>query len=448
MPSPVVAGYIRVSSARQRDESDSPASQRQRLEAAGCTTIYQDLAVSGFKLEQRRKATGFQQLITDITAGKIGRLLSVRLDRVARRDQIVIELAELCHQHGVEFATLSGGPVNVSTATGWLQVKVQSIFGEHYSRALSESIRAGYAGLHQAGIPARSAASLPFHLQRQQGTRHGVEPSPHWPAARRAVERIISGAWSIPQAARFLHEAAGLRGDSSDLKRWLRSPALIGHMPSRGGTAITMRSVYPPLIDEAERQQLLAILAATRGRKLPGTGPARLLTGICRCAICGGAMSYESVKRPAATYWYVRCRRQTCNRRAVAAGPVWDAITAQLDDHLEELVRRRAAASIDTTDPPEVMTWRRELAAREAMPMELRQPADDQRIAELRGLIAAADTMPDVVEDWWPGGLAAGSVQFWSQRPEAEINADLRRLIRWVPVDPRTGKAGNPAWVT
>lgn len=441
----IVAGYIRVSSARQRDESDSPASQRQRLEAAGCTRIYQDLAVSGFKLEQRRRAAGFHQLQSDIRAGRVSRLLAVRLDRVARRDQLVIEMAELCQTHGVEFATLAGGPINVSTATGWLQVKVQSIFGEHYSRALGESIRAGYDGLHRAGIPARSAASLPFHLQRKPDTRHGVEPSPHWHAARQAIELLLAGSWTVAQAGKYLHQQVGIRGDSGDLKRWLRAPSLAGHMAKRDGT-IVLRDVWPALVDEAERARLLELLEATRGRRRMPT-PARLLTGICRCAICQSTMSYEAVRKPSATYWYLRCRRNTCIRRTVAAGPVWEFITDRLDARIQELVMRRALAAGTVEEPAEVTTWRRELLAREALPMELRQPSDARRIADLQSLIQAAEQMPEMVEEWWPDGIAVGSVQFWSQRSEPDINADLRRLIRWVPVDPRSGEVGEPAWM-
>lgn len=447
MSNPVTAGYVRVSTRHQRDDGDSPASQRQRLEAAGCTSIYEDLAVSGFKLSQRRRAAGFQQLVADIRAGRVDRLLAVRLDRLARRDQIVIELAELCHHHGVEFATLTGGPVSISSATGWLQLKVQSIFGEHYSRALSEAVRGGYQGLHAAGIPARSANSLPFFLQRIPGTRHGVEPSPHWHHARHAVEQVLAGAWSPSEAGVYLAKRCGIRGEGHTTKRWMAKPAMVGHMARADGTII-LRDVWPALVSEHEHQQLRLILESSKGRRVPADGPVRLLTGICRCAICNGAMAYQVVTPRQITYHYLRCRRAGCDKRGVHAGPVWDAITEQLDARLELLVQRRAAADGVIDEPVEVTTWRRELAAREAMPEDLRQPADEARIAELRSLIAAAEQTPAAAEDWWPGGLAAGSVQFWTQRDEAEINADLRRLIRWVPVDPRTGEAGNPAWVT
>ncbi|MFN9113056.1 MAG: recombinase family protein, partial [Bacteroidota bacterium] len=135
-----VAGYIRVSGTKQRDESDSPASQRQRLMQAGAGKFFEDLAVSGYKLEQRRKAAGFQQLLAAIEAGEIDRLLCVRLDRVARRDALVMEVAEACDRAGVEFVSLGSGAVDVSSSAGWLSVRMQTSIAVHFSRLLCEII--------------------------------------------------------------------------------------------------------------------------------------------------------------------------------------------------------------------------------------------------------------------------------------------------------------------
>lgn len=445
----ISAGYVRVSSVQQRDESDSPASQRKRLEAAGCTQIYEDLAVSGFKLSQRRRAAGYQQLLDGIRSGRIAKVLAVRLDRLARRDQIVFELVDLCQKHGVEFSTLATGPVSIETAAGWLQLKVHSMFGEHYSRLLSESVRAGYQGLHQAGIPARSAQSLPFYLQRIPGTRHGVEPSPHWPHARHAVTQVMASVWSAAEAGLFLRDRCGIRGESSAIRRWMSSPALAGHMaryPKGKDPVIILRDVWPAMVTEAERQQLLYVLQVGKGRRFERNRPPKLLTGICRCSICDGSMNYEDMSRGGRSYQYLRCRRAGCNRRGVAAGPVWDEITRRLDAHIQTLVQRRTLATEAVSEPAEVSVWRRELAAREALPEDLRQHTDEMRISELQGLITSAEAMPSAMEEWWPDGLAAGSVQFWSQRPQVEINADLRRVIKAVVVDPSSCAVVRTVW--
>jgi site-specific DNA recombinase len=111
----VLAGYIRVSTSRQGD-GESPDNQRERLRAAGATEFYVDV-VSGYRLPQRRKAGEFQRLTADIRAGKLTRLLTTRLDRIARRDAIVLELAELCEAHGVEFLRLGSGRVDTTTTS-------------------------------------------------------------------------------------------------------------------------------------------------------------------------------------------------------------------------------------------------------------------------------------------------------------------------------------------
>lgn len=437
---PYIAGYVRVSSAQQRDESDSPANQRQLLQVAGCERIYQDLAVSGYCLAHRRAATDFARLSADIEARLVREVVAVRLDRLARRDQLVIELAELCQSRGVILRTLQGGVVDVSTASGWLSTKIHGVFGEHYSRALSDSIRGGFAALHARGIPARSARALPFHLEREPGTRHGVQASPHWPDARHTVERYLSGDWSTGQCAGHLYKRLGWRGTSAEWGKWCRRPSIAGHMGRRDGSII-IADCWPALVSAHEWRQLRDRLDRNRSHRKHAPDQPRLLSGVCSCALCGGKLAYISVKGKGSNlsrYFFLRCRRQGCVTRTISAPPIWEEILDRLDQRTAELVRLRATDAGTRQEPPEVAAWRRELSAREALPPELRQLADDRRVQELRGLLATAATVPDFAEDWWPDGLAAGSLQFWTGRPEMEINRDLRRLIDRAVVDPST----------
>lgn len=442
-PGAVVAGWIRVSTAHQRDDSESPANQRQQLEAAGCQRFYQDLAVSGFLLEQRRRrARDFERLCADIAAGQIREVVAVRSSRLIRRDHLLIQFAELCQQHGVTLRFLQGGVVDVRTASGWLKTKIIGAFDEHYSRALSEAIRSGFDALHARGIPARSARALPFHLERTPGTRHGVQPSPHWPHARHAVERYLAGEWSTCQAAAHLYQTCGWRSTSSEFVKWCKRPAIAGHMAARvkgQEDRIILHDCWPALVSSEEWALLRARIAAGRRQRPASPTHPRLLSGVCCCALCGGKLAYVSTTNPrGARYWFLRCRRQGCITTTISAPPIWEAILDHLDARTEALVVRRAADAGVRQEPPEVITWRRELAAREALPPEMQQDADRLRIQELQGLIAAAAAMPDLIEDWWPEGLAAGSLQFWTGRPEHEINADLRRLVRAAIVDPAT----------
>lgn len=433
----VVGGYIRVSSAKQRDESDSPASQRQRLADAGATVFFEDLAVSGFKLKQRRKAVSFQRLQQAIRKREITRLIATRLDRIARRDQVVLELAELCDAYGVEFVTLGSGKVDTSSATGWLGVKVQLMIAEHFSRQLSENIRHGYEGLHAQGIPARSAGSLPFHLQRQHGTRHGVIPSDHWDHARHVVDQVLCGAWLPPQAARYLYVNCGTHGDPKTVAMWLRAPALAGHCAKRDGTII-IRDCWPALVTEDERVRLLLALQQHKRWSHVKVKPAatNALSGLCECSDCGGSLGYHTAKRGERIYRYIRCSKPTCARRNVVADPIERQLHALIGPHVDQLIWQQAERHKTTEPSPELTSWRRELQMREAIPVEFRQPADQMRIAELQGLISNAGSAMgvDQIELQRMREEALDAVK-WFEKPPEVRNADLRALVRKVVVD-------------
>ena len=430
-----VAGYLRVSSASQRDESDSPASQRQRLKQAGAGRLFEDLAVSGFKLEDRRKAKGFRDLLTAIEAGELDKLITTRLDRIARRDALVLQIAEACDEHGVEFLSLGSGAVDISTSAGWLSVKVQLLLGEHYSRALAENVRNGYQGLHSQGIPARSAASLPIHLQRIAGTRHGVEPSPAWGDCRVVVDKFIAGEWRLADAAQFLHERHSRMGHGRSVGFWLRGRHLLGHMARRDGT-VQIKDCWPALVTAGEFEAIQLQLETNRrvwGRNIPqppeagGLRPTReirALSGLCRCAHCRSVLAYSVARRASGTYSYMRCTQQQCpSRRAgIRADHLEQSLLMQrLGDHLANIARALAEADGQHHIPsPQLVELRQELAAREKLPAQFRGDADQLRIRELRQQIAAEQRTPT--------------------EPDPALVALLDEQLRHVPIDAGWGE--------
>jgi DNA invertase Pin-like site-specific DNA recombinase len=460
---PQTAGYIRVSSAAQRDQSDSPASQRERLRQAGCTAFYEDLAVSGFKVEQRHRARGYDRLLADIAAGRIARLLITRLDRAGRRDELVMALADACEQAGIEFSTLAGGPVDASTASGWLSVRMQTTIAEHFSRQLSESIRTGYQGLHSQGIPARSAASLPVHLQRIAGTRHGVEASPAWPACREVIDHFIAGTWTLADCARHLHQQIGRLSSGKAVAAWLRQPHLLGHMAKRDGTVV-IESCWPAIVSPTEHSQILLRLGIRR--RVWGVNiarEARALSGLLKCWHCSRCLAYSVARRPSGNYSYIRCTSPDCSsgRAGVRADHLEQALVVQwVADHLQVVAEAEAQAGNVHIPSARLLSMRQELAAREALPPQFRTDQDRQRIAdlvrEIRMESAAPPELDPAVVDLLdqrlrvvPADSGWGTVLFHGQiegpagapwgwfdgRSEERRNRDLNLLLESVVVD-------------
>lgn len=405
----MIGCYIRVSSRQQRDESDSPANQEARLRGAGAEVIYRDLAVSGYRLDKRRDATDFQRLLVDVQAGRLTRLLCTRLDRIARRDVIVLELAELCERHGVEFVSLGSGTVDTGSASGWLSVKMQLLIGEHFSRALSENIGAAYRAGWARGKAVRGP--LPWHLQRDPAVpahEHQFIKGPHWAVARQAVEMVLDGAATAGVAAFLRAQGVGPTSRSGVLN-WLRNPMLRGHAGEWRGEGLRLLNVAPPLVSEAEFDQITARLTANRCRWGANAAPTvtiRALSGICQCSRCGSPLVQNRTgRRPrkdgstGPEYWFLRCRHDPCP--SVQRGWSMDAIERVLvEEHLaleaDRLARLFTRARIEQTrakraSGPEAVALRQELRMRVKLPAEFRTPADDDRIAHLRAQLAVMD---------------------------------------------------------
>lgn len=460
-------GYVRVSSTKQRDESDSPSSQRQRLKEAGCTRFYEDLAVSGFKLESRRHAVEFQAMWRDIASGQLDRLIAVRLDRYARRDSIVLDLAEHCERHGVEFVTLASGTIDTSTATGWLSVKMQLVIAEHFSRQLSENVRGGYQGLWAQGIPARPASLLPLQLRRIAGTRHDVEPSDAWGDCREVIERVLRGAWSREQVSTFLWDRHRRLKTPDAASKWLKAPHQLGHMTTRTGQVI-VASCWPALCTEAEHQEIHERLSpGPRRWGMATQTELKALSGLARCVHCEDPISHTAPgPRPnGRRYLYLRCKRPLCTARNKLV-PALEVERMLFMQHLGDFLDRVAVAHAQQQAPlvssPRLISLRKELRAREALPAEFRSVADAKRLLELQqeiereqvgsggidpAVVALLDERLRVVppDPRWPEpcflGQSQGDHWGWFEaagmdRSSPARNRDLRRLINSITLDP------------
>jgi hypothetical protein len=447
MKNPMVGAYVRVSSSRQ-GEGESPENQRERLQAAGAEVFYTDI-VSGYKLQQRRKAIEFQRLAAYIKAGKLTKLLTTRLDRIARRDAIFLELSELCDQFSVEFLSLQSGRVDTSTTAGWLSVKMQLMLAEHYSRQLSENVRNGLAAQIARGIHTRPSSSLPFHLAPDPTNRRGVVPGEAWNDARYAIDQILAGNWTLSEAARFIDSVHGRMSATSSFSRWLRSPAILGHACNRQGY-IQIAECWPALVTETEHDQLLTIIAEARkrwGANKASKAPIKALSGICRCFYCGEGMPINTCRVKKYTYEYLRCdSKRGCSVKGKNVKTL-DIEQMLLIEHvmprMEEILNTTQRQSQQESAPTvEKSQWLRELRHRKRTPPEFLMPAERERINELELLLARSKEPILTINTPDMAALALkltnatlGVASSWFSDPPLVRNQNLKALLVCVTVD-------------
>ena len=458
MKTSVVGAYVRVSTGRQGD-GESPENQRERLQAAGADEFYTDV-VSGYRLQQRRKATEFQRLAADIKAGRLTKLLTTRLDRVARRDAIFLELSELCDQHGVEFLSLQSGRVDTSTTAGWLSVKMQLMLAEHYSRQLSENVRNGLAAQIARGVHTRPSSSLPFHLAPDPTSRRGVVPSEAWDDARTAVDHILAGRWTLSDAARFIDSAHGRMSATSSFSRWLRSPAILGHACDRHGH-VQIAGCWPPLVNEIEHDKLLSVIAEARrrwGANKTSKLPPKALSGLCICMYCGGPMAISTQRVKKYIYEYLRCdSRRGCSATGKTT-PTLDLeqmlIIEHVMPHMEVIVNAaKRNLTQDETPTPEKRQWMRELRHRKRTPPEFLLAAERERINELEMLISRTTMhIPDVnTPDLAQMALkltnaTLGVASSWFSDPPPVRNENLKLLLQCITIDAHKRRIASVAF--
>lgn len=423
-----IAGYVRVSSRRQRDESDSPENQEAMLRAAGCTKIYCDLAVSGYSYAQRRKASDYTNLLNDIRSGEIKILKTLRIDRIARRDELIMEIVKACEESDVLFESLASGAHDTKTPSNWLNVKMQIVMAEFYSRQLSQSVKSSINASLSRGVACRSSQCLPFHLAREPGTKYGVIAGPLFDLAREQVLLLGEGRTTITAASIALGTSA------KTISRWLRRPVLLGHVTDRNGK-ILLRNCWPALVTRDEQEKAITQVLSRRSRwGINATGHRKLhaLSGLVYCLYCKSVLSHSANRNRL----YLRCYGAQCiyGTKSIQSHRIEQPL---IINHVLPYMEKIATS---ITKPikvasPDVAEWRRELRFREATPQEYLLPHDRERIVELQGLIAMASELEQPQNDadfariclmLTDVTLGEGS---WFSREEADRNRDLRQVV-------------------
>ncbi|MEG1597547.1 MAG: recombinase family protein [Bacilli bacterium] len=119
--------YIRVSTERQAQEGYSIAAQKENLtnfvhqQGWNIFDIYADEGISGKNIQDRPDV---KRLISDIKTKSINVVVLYKFDRLTRDMSDTEDIIKLIQEFGVQVFTISGGLIDVSTATGRFMTRV------------------------------------------------------------------------------------------------------------------------------------------------------------------------------------------------------------------------------------------------------------------------------------------------------------------------------------
>ncbi|MBB6672584.1 recombinase family protein [Cohnella nanjingensis] len=454
-----VACYLRVSTLDQV-QGYSLDMQRERLEAY-CKaqgwvdyTFYMDDGESATNLDR----PGMRRLIRHIEEKKLDVAIVLKLDRLSRKQKDVLYLLEdVFEKHGVSFVSATE-PFNTSTPLGKAMIGVLAVFAQLERDMIVERTVGGKLQRIRGGK--WHGGHAPFGYQwHESGDFLEMVPD----EADTVIEifrRFIDGD-SYSELSRWAQEKHPSHTfEASIIKRIISRPAYAGKMLYSG----TMyESTTEPIVDaktwEDSRREL-----KRRNDGLPPRGD-YLLTGLCRCSLCGSSVVHETKqhknKKTGKVYYkdYICCKAQKFKPYSCTMGyhrriEVEDYIVHKIktissddndvqnqlgtkSDNNEEIIHALKSRIKAADSGLENLMEAIQIGAVKASSVA-------KRIKDLEEEKEAAEKSLEEIKDSSPANNESVDVSFireigdvWDELTEEEQKIILRKIVLYVKINPR-----------
>jgi DNA invertase Pin-like site-specific DNA recombinase len=336
--------YIRVSTEMQTDGYSMGEQEKFCREFAAArgwevVHVYVDEAESA-KTDDRPQ---FQQMIHDAELGRFDAIIVTRFDRFARNRRDTENYLYDLDQLGVEVYS-AREQIDRQSASGKAYLGMISTFNQFYSDQLSENVTVAKAARVKKDKLWNSAVPFGYAVHYKKDGGDGI-PYPDPEAAdgvRLAYERYATGMYSYNDIADVLNKAGyrpvgrgtrALKLFSKDtVEDILQNRFYLGEVSYKGTWYAGAHEAIltPELFDRCQEAR------QRRARKF-GTTACRdsrvyVLSGIVRCARCGGNMRGTYSQSANCRYYFDPSRQRggLCNQRQVRADAAEDMLGAFL----------------------------------------------------------------------------------------------------------------------
>ena len=414
MHAPADALYARYSSHNQDDGTSIDVQIEHCERAAGGPCLrYIDRARTGRATAGRSELL---RLMRDAQAGKIGRVLVYRFDRLGRAAETHVIARDL-EESGVQLISATEG-------TNTLARGIQLVVAEDYSRQLAQRTRDGLIKRFQQASWTGGLAPYGYRIIERDGRRVLAIDPQEANVVRRLVERYLAGTYGFKELARMLQaegvpprappwrNARGIWAFTS-VKAILSNPMLAGQvkynrrvmrLDRKSGRRVprakpeaehvVRRDETLRIIDDetyARLQHLLGSRARSAGRP-QGPRGIRPFTGHVYCGACGSVCYSRESRNGKGAYRYYACGlRQRhgvdacCNSVSVREDMLMSAVmqsVASIFEQADRIVARAVeAAQLALNDSrTEAVSIRRQLGDLDADARDLVRLLRDPQI--------------------------------------------------------------------
>ena len=304
-----VAIYVRVSTKEQAMEGYSIGEQTDRLKKF-CEAhdwmivkIYTDAGHSG--ADTNRPA--LQDMIIDLEAGLIDKVLVYKLDRLSRSQKDTLELIENKFlKHNVDFESMSE-KLDTSTAHGRAMIGILAAFAQLEREVIRERMSMGMEARMKEG-KWRGGAPAPFGYDYEPALDKLVISEYEAMIVKDIFTSFVSGS-TINQIRDMIIEkgynTGNSKGDKRNIRYLLDNKTYCGYMRHKDEW---IKGLHDPIIDEDTYNKAQEILAETKRRYAEAgyimnkASISSNFGGLMYCAQCGS--KYSKYKTGCSKYGY------------------------------------------------------------------------------------------------------------------------------------------------
>lgn len=285
--------------------------------------VYEDNSVSASKREVKRPH--YEQMITDLKAGKFATVITWNFDRLTRQPRQIEDWIEMAEDHGVALIT-ANGDADLGNVNGRLFARILANVARAEIETKTARQRAASDQRAEAGLPFR-CGPMAFGYQADGMTVNEVEAE----AIRQAAADVLAGA-SLRSAADKLtangHQTWKMRKGVSNawtppsVRTVLLNPRYIGKRVHRG--KVVGDGTWPAILDVDTHASLVRLLtdSSRNSGGAAGRKAVHLLSTVATCTSCHGHVNAASKNGRGIYTCRKHCataRRDETDRRAEAA---------------------------------------------------------------------------------------------------------------------------------
>jgi site-specific DNA recombinase len=423
--------YCRLSVERPDQELSSVQIQRERCEAYAASqgwgvlpTDYSDDGFSGATANR----PALQRLLSDVDAGHLDRVVTVRIDRISRSMLDFLNIMKRLDQRGVALVSVTQ-EINTATAWGKMVLNILAGFAQFERDLISERTRDKMAAARRKGRWTGGRPILGFDLAPEGGGLRVNERE------RMIVQGLFALFLDLGSLRRVAEEAnrrgwrqkewttkAGVRRggspfDKGAVHRLLTNVLYIGKVRSNGDVHDGQHEVIVDLVvwDEVARR-----LRSNGHKRATRSGNSEAwLRGLLWCGNCGVPMTHTFTSKGARRYRFYTCRSaqrngwHTCPIKSVSAGNVEAAVLDEIRASVQrdtdllhaticEVHRQRKERTKDLRREIKIATLDRDSANGSSADAARRLVRLESQLAALSSVQISDGDVAETMSEWEP----------------------------------------------